>query len=151
MNGITKGKAAVYLAAIFVAGLLAGGFTGYGLARRAVARPPSPRSMSAHILNHLRSELNLTDPQMANITPLVEETSAAIGAIHENSGKSVLALIEKCNQQIGSFLDEEQKRKLAEMQKQREESFDRSFKGGHGRRPPGPPNNRPPPGPPPKH
>jgi hypothetical protein len=151
MNGITKGKAVVYLVAIFVAGLLAGGFTGFGFGRRAFVRPPSPRMMSAHLLNHLKSELRLTDDQTARIAPLVEQTSAAIGAIHESSGKNVLALIENCDQQIGSFLNEEQKLKLADMQKQRQESFDKSFKGGHGRRPPPPPDRAPPSERPPDH
>lgn len=151
MNGITKGKAVVYLAAIFVAGLLAGGFMGFGFGRRASVRPPSPRIMSAHILNLLKSELKLTDDQMARITPLVEQTSAEIRAIHESSGKSVLALIHKCDQQIGTFLDDEQKKKLAQMQKQREESFDKSFKSGHGRRAPPLPDRGPPPQRPPDH
>jgi Spy/CpxP family protein refolding chaperone len=151
MNGITKGKAVVYLAAIFGMGLLAGAFAGYGLGRRASHPPPSPRTMSVHILNHLSSELRLTEDQRAKIKPVVEQTSAEIRAIHENSGKSVLALIQKCDQEIAAYLDPEQKRKLAEMQKQREESFDRSFKEGRRRRPPPPPDRRAPTEPPPSH
>jgi len=153
MNGITKGKAIGYLTAIFVAGCLAGSFAGFGYGRRATARPPSPRAMTTHILNHLRAELKLTDDQMAKITPVVEQTSAEIRAIHESSGKNVLALVQKSDQQIGAFLDDDQKRKLAELQKNREKSFDKSFKGERRRRPPGPldgPLDGPPPAGPPE-
>ncbi len=129
MNGITKTKAAVYLAAIFLAGLVAGGVAGFTVGRHTFFGPPTPGDMTAHTLARLKGELKLSDEQVRSIRPLVEQTSAELHALHTNSMGRVMEIIKQCNRRMEPFLTAEQRQKLAASER-RFEQF--------GPKPPGP-------------
>lgn len=133
MNGISKPKAVLYLAAIFVAGLLTGAVGGYSTGKRSFYRPPPPeKKMAAHILEKLRRELDLTDEQTRQAEPLVIQCSERLRAIHEGATEEVLEVLNQTDRKLEEFLTPEQKQRLAQMQKQREEWF-RKCRPSHAR------------------
>ena len=124
MKDLIRSKATVYLIAIFIAGLAAGAAGGLAIGRRAEHRgppPPKPKEMVDQILSGLKCELKLTDEQVEQIRPLIRQTSEEIHALHQDMGTRIGALIKEGNRRMEAFLTEEQKAKLAELERQREE------------------------------
>lgn len=124
MKDLIRSKAVVYLIAIFIAGLAAGGAGGFALSKRSEHRKgtrPDPKAMVEHILGGLKHELKLTEEQVRQIRPLIERTSEEIHTCHEGVGAQIGALIKEGNRRMEAFLTPEQKEKLAEMERQREE------------------------------
>ena len=110
-------KAILYLVAIFLAGLLAGGFAGFNFGRRTFFRPPRPADMAKHMSHRLAAELTLTPDQILKIDPILIETAAALDAIHENSGRQIAAIFKTNNDRIAVFLNPAQQQKLVEFDK----------------------------------
>jgi hypothetical protein len=124
MNGITKAKAILYLAAIFVVGLLTGAVAGYSVGKCSFYRPPPrEKKMAAGMLDRLKRELKLTDEQARKAEPLVNQCSEQLRAIHEGTMEKVLEVFNQTDRKLEEFLTPAQKQKLAQMQKQRQESF----------------------------
>lgn len=116
MSRLTKSKAMLYLAAIFLAGTAAGFVAGHALARRQALRPPQAAEMTQHMIARLQEQLKLTPEQLENIRPLVERNSIELGAIHRQSWEQVSESLKKLNQQIAGYLTVEQKKQLADME-----------------------------------
>jgi len=134
MKDLIRSKAIVYLIAIFMAGLAAGVAGGFALGKRAERNkppPPRPKEMVDHILGGLTHELRLTEEQVRQIRPLIQQTSEEIHACHEDMGKRIGALLKEGNRRMEAFLTPEQKQKLAEMERQREERSGKRPEAGH--------------------
>jgi Spy/CpxP family protein refolding chaperone len=131
MKEMTRGKALVYLVAVFVAGLAAGGVGGFALGKHPAGPPPGPTKMTEQILAGLKAELKLNEEQVRQIRPLVEGTGKEIGAVREEVGARIGAIIKEGNRRMEAFLTAEQKQKLAEMEKQREQRFRKHDKPEH--------------------
>jgi Spy/CpxP family protein refolding chaperone len=126
MRELIRSKAVGYLIAIFIAGLAAGAAGGFAWSKcgRSPKGPhPDPKQMVDRILSGLTHELKLTEDQVLEIRPLIEQTSEQIHACHEDLGKRIGELIKEGNRRMEAFLTPEQKRKLAELERQREERF----------------------------
>ncbi|MBM3880112.1 MAG: hypothetical protein FJ387_10405 [Verrucomicrobia bacterium] len=121
MNGVTKSKAALYLAAVFAAGLVAGAAAGYAYGKRTVFRPPPPRQeMAARMIGYLTTELRLTEEQVSQVKPLVAEASADLQAIQQATVDRVAEVIQRRNQRLAALLDVDQCARLREMEKRHE-------------------------------
>ena len=112
MKDLIRSKAIVYLVAIFVAGLAAGGAGGFALSKRSEHRKdkgdrPDPKMMVEHILGGLKHELKLTEEQVRQIRPLIERTSEEIHACHQDVGMRIEALIKEGNRRMEAFLTPE--------------------------------------------
>jgi Spy/CpxP family protein refolding chaperone len=137
MKDLIRSKAVVCLIAIFIAGLAAGGAGGLALGRRAEHRKrprPDPKEMVDQILGGLKHELKLTEEQVRQIRPLIEHTSEEIHSCHEDVGIRIGALIKEGNRRMEAFLTPEQKEKLAEMERQREQRSGKRPEPEHGPR-----------------
>jgi Spy/CpxP family protein refolding chaperone len=124
MKDLIRSKAILYLVAIFIAGLAAGAVGGLALGKRAEHRKPpraDPKEMVDQILGGLKHELKLSEEQVRQIRPLIEETSREIHACHQDLGMRIGALIKAGNRRIEAFLTPEQTEKLAELERQHEE------------------------------
>jgi hypothetical protein len=121
MKAMTRLRALVYLVAVFVAGLAAGGMGGFALGKHPPGPPPGPTKMTDQILARLKCELRLSEEQVRQIRPLVEATGKDIGAVREEVGARIGAIITEGNRRMEAFLTPEQKQKLAELEKQREQ------------------------------
>jgi Spy/CpxP family protein refolding chaperone len=134
MNGISKRRAIVYLAAIFLAGVVTGGVTGFTVGRRSIFRPPpQPREMAPRILEGLKKDLSLTDEQVRQIQPLLQRHCSELGALHSGTRERMAEMIRKSHEEIGQFLTPEQRDKLAALDREREAFFRQK---GHGSPPP---------------
>ena len=122
MNNLNKGKAILYLVSIFLAGAVGGTVVGYTSGKRkGFPSPPCTSEMTRHIMARFQSQLDLTPAQVEKIQPLVEQTSADMGAIHRESWRQVSEGFKKLNQQIAEYLTEGQRKKLEALESERRE------------------------------
>jgi Spy/CpxP family protein refolding chaperone len=122
MNNLNKGKAILYLTAIFLAGAVGGTVVGYTSGKRKGFPPaPRPSEMTRHIMARFQSQLDLTPEQMEKIQPLVEQTTANLDGIHRESWRQVSEGFKKLNQQIAEYLTEGQRKKLEALESERKE------------------------------
>ena len=129
MINLSKGKVILYLAAIFILGAVAGTMGGYTTARQQAISPPRHRELARHFRSRL-AKLELTQEQMAQVEPIIAQTCAEIERAHRESLKRVGEVIRKSNQEIALFLKPDQKEKLEQMERERQELVRKRCKTG---------------------
>ena len=115
MNGALKWK----LIAGFVLVFLAGGATGVF-----VSATTAHRFIGAHrhgfaaqaMKNRLQRQLQLTDEQMAKISPIVEKAGAQLEQIRGETGRRVRDTIAEAHREIAPNLTPEQQERLKKME-----------------------------------
>lgn len=120
---MTRGKAISYLSAIFVAGLLAGGLASFGLGKRSQRSPPRPEQIAEHIRSRLRGELKLDDEQLRKLDALLPEFANDLHVLFLETHERFEARCRQLDQRLEEFLTPQQREKLLQLQKQREEKF----------------------------
>jgi hypothetical protein len=138
MNPFTKPRIAIYMAGIFLAGGLSGGFTGYHLARHRFFRLPPPQNMSEHILSRFNSDLRLSAEQDIQIKPVVEEACNKLHLIHEKAMEDGGQIMNAMDDKVITFLNPEQTILFKEKQQERK-GPPKDHDGSPGSHPPGPP------------
>jgi hypothetical protein len=132
---LTKTKVIAYLAAIFAAGVLAGGAGGYALSRPRPGPkpgPPDPKGMVQHTLQRLESRLQLNPDQLGKIRGIVEQSFTEAHQCNSSHFKEVGEIFRRMNSRISEHLTPDQKDEFERMEKERWErmrSWGRS-KGG---------------------
>lgn len=123
MIALTKTKVIAYLAAIFAAGVLAGGVAGYTLAKPARSKsawsPPDPGSLARHTLERLESRLQLSPGQVGKIRGIVEQSFAAAQTRSSSHFKEVGEIFRRMNEQIGQHLTPDQRTLFECMERER--------------------------------
>ncbi len=115
---MTRRAMIVYLAAIFLAGGVAGGLIGYQLNRRRGFRPPKPQEMAEHIRQRLISRLELTPGQIAAIDPILKNTSREFQDLNMQTRQRMDEVIARSNTAIAEKLSPEQKAKFEVMERE---------------------------------
>jgi hypothetical protein len=123
-----KWKISLYLAAIFVAGIVTGMFISYQMARRMM---PSREKMANHWCGELESKLKLTPEQLQKIRPIVD---GALTDFKKNLSQEMLLSLSNCNARVALELMPEQKDRFEQIQKEQQE-FIRTRIGGETSRP----------------
>ena len=118
----------LYLAAVFAAGLLAGGAAGYSLGKRKAFTPPRTQDMAAHMCDRLKSKLNLTAEQETAIVPLVHQAATEIESLFAGACERTTDVFLKLNERQGKFLTQEQRTLLDQMERERQQFFHKAFK-----------------------
>lgn len=118
MNAMSKGKIGLYLAALFLAGIVTGAFGAFAIGRHLMMAAMSREKMAAHWRGELQSKLNLTPAQMEKITPIIND---ATGEFRNAFAGQILATISNSNARIAADLTPEQQAKFAEIEKQQQE------------------------------
>ena len=128
MNGLSKTKLFMYLAAIFIAG----GVTGATVAVKAskqMAEAPRFGHLEAHYLKErFQSKLSLTPEQAQVIEPILEKVSDDLKGIRTDCTKRIGGIMKNAYEQIGKELTADQRVKLEQMKKDRPENNHRRFK-----------------------
>lgn len=119
MSNFTKGKAMLYLVAIFIAGAACGSIVGYSSGKQQAISPARQKEISERTLKRLQARLNLTPDQFSRIKPIVEQNSAAMQNLQRESWLRVSDTFTRMNAQISAYLTEEQKLKLETMESER--------------------------------
>ena len=118
-----KLKLSLYVAAIFAAGIL----TGIFLSCQVVFRAMTDREkMAGHWADVLQTKLNLTPEQAEKIRPIIHRTTLDFS---KNLSQLLLVSLSNCNAQVSLELTPDQKAKLEQLQRNREE-FIRATIGG---------------------
>lgn len=123
-----KKTVALYLSAVFVAGLLAGGAAGFCLGKRRAFTASRPHDMATHLCERLKSKLHLTPEQERQIKPFVCEAATEIDSIFAVTGDRMTEIFGKLNERQAKFLTPEQKALLEEMEQERQKFFRREPK-----------------------
>ena len=118
-----KLKITLYLAAIFVAGVVTGMFISYQVVRHMM---PNREKMADHWCGELQSKLNLTPDQMQKIRPVVND---ALTDFKNNLSCQMSSSLSNCNARVVLELTPEQKLKFEQIQKEQQE-FIRTKIGG---------------------
>jgi Spy/CpxP family protein refolding chaperone len=113
--------------AIFVAGLVTGGATAFGLVRwsrnhpRAqpmgplAARPGQPQQFGPQLMRSFERQLDLTDDQRAQIEPIVRRTASQLGRERREVQLTTALAIEKMQDEISNVLTPDQRTKFDEL------------------------------------
>ncbi|MGC8990955.1 MAG: hypothetical protein ACP5MD_12615, partial [Verrucomicrobiia bacterium] len=120
MNALYRYKTIIYLCAVFLTGVIAGGAVGYGLAHKTFFRPPTKNEMARHILSDLTKELQLTEEQVNQIRPLIESAAKRIHEVNQRTFNEVKEIIQSTDKELANFLSAEQKKLLEQMHRRRE-------------------------------
>jgi Spy/CpxP family protein refolding chaperone len=131
-------RPALYALLIFAAGVITGVFVA-PIVGRSFMRPPGSQEMAQHIMHRLRSNLDLTDAQVAQIKPLVEKTGADMETIRRETTQRVMRRMEQTNTEISAILLPEQQAKFKTMEEERRKRMERDHRFAE---PPPPPPNR---------
>jgi hypothetical protein len=122
-----KRKALVYMAAIFAAGLLAGGvvggLSGFRLGTQRLARPLPADQMAATVKQRLQQELHLTAEQQKLIAPMVDSFVLEMNEVHSNTVERAVGVIQHMHQRVAEVLTPEQGERLLQVQTEREAEF----------------------------
>jgi Spy/CpxP family protein refolding chaperone len=144
-----KWKVLLAFAGIFVAGAVAGGVVMLRVgverarAQNTVAAPTPPvRTVTVdqygpQQLDRYIKQLGLSPEQSAKITPLIAQATLTLDDLSQKNRAATLTIREDLDKQVSAVLTEVQRTKLAEMQKNRRDQFDRMNTTG-GRRGGGP-------------
>jgi Spy/CpxP family protein refolding chaperone len=110
-------KAAIWVAIIFLLGMVLGGMVGYGYAHRAVAAANPPKTAQerrTERVTQLTQELGLTNDQAKQLDAILMQWHAEAKTIHEKSDAQLDELRQKGRNQIRAILTPEQKPKFEE-------------------------------------
>jgi Spy/CpxP family protein refolding chaperone len=133
MNRALKWKLIVGFVIVFLAGAMTGIFVSASFARHFFFRP-DPAAMRERMRHRLRTELSLSDEQLAKISPIIDQTAAQLEEIRADTGRRVHQAFAEANREIAAELTPEQRAKLQKM----EARHRRRFHHLRGRRRPAP-------------
>ncbi|MGA3169405.1 MAG: hypothetical protein ABSE62_00170 [Chthoniobacteraceae bacterium] len=129
MTRFSKWKTIGYAVAIFVTGGISGGALGvYEAKIRLLAEPKEPE-VALRILNHLKTRLELTPDQVAEITPIVQKAAEDIHRYRGECTDNVIKVLDQAYAQISADLTPDQRAKLQQMQKERLEQLQHQQQG----------------------
>jgi Spy/CpxP family protein refolding chaperone len=111
-----KWQLAIALVIVFIAGMATGLFAG---ARHAhlVFMGHNSAETGERMRTHIERELRLTPEQSAQISPIIDRTTAELGAIRKETSHRVAATFAQAHQEMIPFLTPEQRERLEEMKR----------------------------------
>ena len=121
MNRMSKWKVSLYLAALFLAGVVTGGFLTVKLGSRMM----SQERMVGRLRAELVAKLQLAPDQVERITPILNES---MYDFRVRFVEDVLAAMSNCNVRIEDVLTPEQKVKFAEIVREQTDFVRSNFK-----------------------
>ncbi len=126
MNGLSKTKLMLYLAAIFVAGGVTGAAIAVKTTKQMIEETPRPaRFESRYFKEKFQSKLDLAPEQSKAIAPILDKMCEDLKSVRQDTTKRISAIMKTSYEQIGKELNPEQRKKLDAMQKERHEDRDR--------------------------
>jgi Spy/CpxP family protein refolding chaperone len=118
MNKMSKWKICAYLTAIFLAGVVAGGFVGFKAGRHMMFRHPNPDNMAQQVSDDLQKRLALTPDQVQQVRTIIND---GMSHFHAVIGAEVSASFSNANARISAILTPGQQIKYAEIVKENEQ------------------------------
>lgn len=121
MNRALYIKATVAFAIVFFTGALSGMLVKDVTVAAEERKVPCKVSLSERMTGYLARELELSDLQVKQISPFVDDTCALLAEIHKEAVSSASEAIEICHHEIRPFLNADQVKKLNQCETKRKE------------------------------
>ena len=138
INGLSKWKVGIYLAAIFAAGGVSGYFVAGKVKQQQAIQALDTKQITKDIAVSFRdrchARLNLTPGQKKSIDSIIERFAAKMNAAQEDNRSCLRQIREERNRQILAALEPSQKETFEQMEKERKE-FWRAKESAHGKTP----------------
>ena len=112
-------KIALAFAAVFLAGVIAGGLMTVRFVHPPFGPFPSAAEMTAHMMRRLNSDLALSADQAAKIQPVVARSTEQTTAVHRELSGRIQATIDASDLEIEGFLDARQKARFESIRAKR--------------------------------
>ena len=122
MNGISKWKIVLYLAAIFAAGGVSGWVVAAKTTKERIFSPPAPKEISSHFCDRLFSKMNLTTEQSQKIKDISDRYAKEVDALRDEQWRRIRTSANNRNTQINAILTPEQRVQFEEIERERRES-----------------------------
>jgi Spy/CpxP family protein refolding chaperone len=116
MNRALQWKLVAGFLLVFLAGGVTGAFVGGSYARHHFFELRHPERIGGRMKQRLRAELNLTQEQVAKISPIIDSTTARLRNIRRDTGRRVHEVIADAHRQMAVNLTDEQRQKLQQME-----------------------------------
>ena len=116
MNRALQWKLIAGFLLVFVAGGITGAFVGGSYARHHFFELRHPERIGGQMKERLRADLNLTPEQLANISPIIDKTTAQLRDIRRDTGRRVRQIIADAHRQMATQLTDEQRQKLKQIE-----------------------------------
>ena len=113
----------VYLLLVFLSGIVVGVFANRLYVMNSVsanANPKSPEEWRRKYVAEMRSRLRLSDQQVAQLEPILDETRQRFHDAHERAKPELKAIQDEQVQKIRSILKDDQKAEYEKMRAERE-------------------------------
>jgi Spy/CpxP family protein refolding chaperone len=123
MDGLSKWKAAIYLAAIFAAGTVSGWVVATKAARQKAYSAPRSDEIAASLRTCMYDRLKLTDGQKQKIDTVIERSAKEMQSIHRERTDRIRLSLSNRNSQIMGILTLEQQAEFELIEKERRESW----------------------------
>lgn len=144
---MTRKKMTALLSLMFVTGVLIGGVAGAILQMEYMKRnpfkfgpPPPPPSLKEGLLRRLKTELDLSEKQVADISPVLDKLHQNLENLRKRNHPLIEERIQAANKEMETFLAPEQITKLREFHEKMKKRFDEHEKRhANGDGPPPPP------------
>lgn len=128
MSSLSKWQAAVYLAAIFLAGGVSGWMAATTVARQAALKRPQPREIAKTFKERTRA-LHLTPEQQAKVDAIADRAAADVSAVNEENVRRIKSCFSNRHAQVCALLTPEQREQFERTEKERRHRWN-----GKGRR-----------------
>lgn len=115
MSRALQGKLIAGFILVFLAGAVTGAFFGASQTRHRFFKPHKGM-MSETMRERLRVQLNLTPEQVAQISPIIDKTTAQLEQIRKETGRRVRETFAESHEQMTAALTEEQRAKLQKIE-----------------------------------
>jgi Spy/CpxP family protein refolding chaperone len=125
MNRSLQWKLIAGFVLVFIAGGITGAFVGGAHARHAFFRGPHRGFLKERMGHRLRVELQLTPDQVAKVSPIIDKASNEIDTIRTETARRVHETMKKAHEEMSTFLTDEQRPKMKEMEARHRRQFRR--------------------------
>lgn len=116
---IIQVKTLAALVGMFLLGGIAGWFQGRHYPPVSILRPTTTQALEDHIVNRLKSKLDLDAEQVRAIRPIIAPVSVKIVQSQNEMLDKIAAILVERDSQIAPLLREDQKQKLEAFKQQR--------------------------------
>ena len=123
MNGISKWKLVLYLAAIFAAGGVSGWVVAAKTTKERIYSPPAPKEISSHFCDRLFSRMNLSPEQSQKIKEISDRYAKEVDGVRDEQWRRIRQAAGNRNAQITAILSPEQRAQFEEIERERRESL----------------------------
>jgi len=131
MSPFSKWKTIGYAVAIFVAGGVSGGALGVYETKSHLFDPQREQEIAGHWRQRLTDKLGLTPDQVAQINPIIDSGATQLRSIRADTMQRLNKVFEDSYSKISAILTPDQRTKLDQMDKERQEMMQQHWQENH--------------------